>query len=303
MHEPITKVTARDIQQALMARHEKDLFLTEVRDGPSWSSKNYGIADAWAMTRSHTQWRTFGYEIKVSRSDFLQDNKWRAYLALCHQFYFVCPWGLIDPAELPADAGVLWMSSNGGRRLVTKKKAPNRGISLPEKFVRYLLVNRLTDSKEVQAKDLKNQRRLQMQAVADRLRDRKATGEDLGVILGTRRREIANTIWDLTSKLAVSHAATEVLEEFLASPDIRKFAVTSFRAATQTETLFVNTAGTGTLPVTKDQVEDIKHGLKRAMVEAVGKAALDNNLHNTEQQLQSLLRSVQQLKKSLENIK
>ncbi|WP_208112793.1 MmcB family DNA repair protein [Aureibacillus halotolerans] len=41
------------------------------------------------------------YEIKVSRSDFLRDDKWPAYKNQCHRFFFVCPKDLIKPEELP----------------------------------------------------------------------------------------------------------------------------------------------------------------------------------------------------------
>lgn len=68
-----------------------------------------------------------GFEFKVSRSDFLADQKirpkkfywgqeagggeakWRAYIKYCNLFFFVCPEGLIKPEEVEAPAGLIWI--------------------------------------------------------------------------------------------------------------------------------------------------------------------------------------------------
>lgn len=39
-------------------------------------------------------------EIKVSRSDFLSDKKWKSYLEWATYFYFLTPRGLIHPKEI-----------------------------------------------------------------------------------------------------------------------------------------------------------------------------------------------------------
>lgn len=96
--------------------------------------------DAWAMNRSWAHPVATAYEIKVSRADFLKDNKWPGYLPLCNQFYFVTPPDLISVAEVPAEAGWLTIA---GSRLLTKKKAPHRAIQLPEELYRYILMCRV----------------------------------------------------------------------------------------------------------------------------------------------------------------
>lgn len=50
---------------------------------------------------------TMGYEIKVSRGDFLQDKKWESYLKFCTRFYFVAPKGIIKTEELPEGIGLI----------------------------------------------------------------------------------------------------------------------------------------------------------------------------------------------------
>lgn len=50
---------------------------------------------------------TRGYEVKVSRVDFLQDKKWESYLKFCSWFYFVAPEGIIKAEELPDKIGLI----------------------------------------------------------------------------------------------------------------------------------------------------------------------------------------------------
>lgn len=131
--------SAHTILEALAVRHSKDVFIPECKDGPTHYSSHMRI-DAWAMNRSWAHPVATAYEIKVSRADFLKDNKWPAYLPLCNQFYFVTPPDLISLSEVPAEAGWLVIA---GSRLLTKKKAPHRAIQLPEEIYRYILMCRV----------------------------------------------------------------------------------------------------------------------------------------------------------------
>jgi hypothetical protein len=95
--------------------------------------------DAWAMRKSWTHFATVGYEIKVSRSDFLNDKKWPDYLDYCNELYFVCPPDIIKANEVPENCGLLWCSKNQ-TMLYTKKKAPSRkAVKLENVFV-YILM-------------------------------------------------------------------------------------------------------------------------------------------------------------------
>ena len=60
------------------------------------------------LSLDYMRGRVRGYEIKVSRSDFVNDTKWQDYLPYCHQFYFVCPPDLIQPDELPKEIGLMY---------------------------------------------------------------------------------------------------------------------------------------------------------------------------------------------------
>ncbi len=135
-------MTAETILQALKNRHWKDVFISECKTGPTWFNHNLRKLDAWVMPRSYTNFTTIGYEIKISKSDFKRDCKWLEYLPYCHQFYFVCPWGLIQPDEVNGDAGLCWVSKNG-KRIYIKKRAAYRDIEIPMDILIHVLMSRV----------------------------------------------------------------------------------------------------------------------------------------------------------------
>ena len=122
----------------LLKKHSKDFVcVPECKTGASLSAK-YRTMDLWCMAKSWTKPKTIAYEIKISRNDFLRDDKWRAYLEYCSEFYFAAPPGIIEPSELPFEAGLLVCSKNA-RLMYTKKKAPERSVKIPESIFRYIL--------------------------------------------------------------------------------------------------------------------------------------------------------------------
>ena len=151
----------------LLKKHTKDLCVPECKTGPSWYNTNLRSIDLWVMARSWTKGFTTAYEIKITRSDFLRDEKWRDYLLFCTDFYFVAPPGVIDPKELPPEAGLI-ISSKNGVRLYTKKKCVRREVEIPETLFRYILMWRTKigrnhqqeneDSKEYWTRWLKEKR-------------------------------------------------------------------------------------------------------------------------------------------------
>lgn len=134
-------MTSDDILKLLQSRHEKDVFVPECKNGPTQMVSDHSKVDAWAMAKSWAHPLVSGYEIKVSRGDFVRDEKWMAYLPMCNCLWFVCPDGLIDPSEVPEQCGLLTVAKNGGR-LFTKKKAPYRDITVSESVFRYILMCR-----------------------------------------------------------------------------------------------------------------------------------------------------------------
>ena len=143
------RMTSDDLVRLLSVRHSKDVFVPECKDGPTWGGAHLRL-DAWAMARSWTKPRTWGYEVKVSRRDFLSDEKWQGYLRYCNEFYFVTPLGMVQPAEVPGDVGLLWASKNAAR-LYKKKKATYRSIEIPDSFWRYIIMCRAAIVKDNRA--------------------------------------------------------------------------------------------------------------------------------------------------------
>lgn len=53
-----------------------------------------------------------GFEIKISRADFLQDDKWTGYSSFCSSLSIACPEGLIKPEEIKKPFGLVWILEN-----------------------------------------------------------------------------------------------------------------------------------------------------------------------------------------------
>ena len=122
--EYLDNITSKQILALLEAKHLRDVFIPECKNGETWSTRQLLKLDAWCLMRTYSPLSTIGFEIKVSRSDFDQDQKWVDYLDLCHMFYFVCPAGLVRSVDLPEHVGLIWVSASG--KLHTKKVAQRR---------------------------------------------------------------------------------------------------------------------------------------------------------------------------------
>lgn len=133
-------MTAKQITALLRTKHSKDLFVDECKDGPTQSGPHLRM-DAWTMTRSWAHPCVRAYEIKVTRGDFLQDHKWRAYLPCCNEFAFACPKGVISKDELPAEVGLYYVSANA-RMMTVQRKPVFREVEIPESVWRYILMCR-----------------------------------------------------------------------------------------------------------------------------------------------------------------
>lgn len=137
----MAEIRADIIKKALLDRaiSRHNVFFTEVytNDGLYPMQRFDGLELHGVSNTS-----IFGYEVKVSRGDFLQDNKWTGYLNFCNQFSFVCPEGLIKEEELPLEVGLTYYKPQTGR-LRVKRKAVERKIDLPAKLLIGLIFNRI----------------------------------------------------------------------------------------------------------------------------------------------------------------
>lgn len=138
------KVTSIEIKKALAEYHPKDYFLTECKTCSTYFPDPQGMLkfDGLAITRSYTSPCIIGYEIKVSRSDFLGDNKWHLYLQYCNEFYFVVPVGLVAKDEIPENVGLIYYYPKTGK-LLKKRRAVYRKIEEPVGVYKYIIYSRL----------------------------------------------------------------------------------------------------------------------------------------------------------------
>ena len=82
-------ITAQTVLELLAAKHSRDVFVPECKNGATHFADGMQKIDAWAMKKSWASPCVTAHEIKVSRADFLKDDKWPGYLPYCNQFYFV----------------------------------------------------------------------------------------------------------------------------------------------------------------------------------------------------------------------
>ncbi len=113
-------ITASQILALLQSKHSQDVFVPECKNGETWGARDLLKIDAWVLRRTYSPLTIIAYEIKTSRQDFEQDQKWTTYLDLCHELYFVCPAGLIRATDLPSRVGIIWASKD---KIHTKHKA------------------------------------------------------------------------------------------------------------------------------------------------------------------------------------
>ena len=130
-------VRAYEIIRALARRHKEDMFFTEVKDGATVTRRHSRI-DALAMKISWSSPLIVGYEVKVSRSDFMGDHKWTAYLSMCHQLYFVVAPGVCEAHEVPDPCGLMIYNPKT-KSVRVAKKAGHRNIDDPADMYKYLM--------------------------------------------------------------------------------------------------------------------------------------------------------------------
>ena len=98
---------------------ERWIYLRELRIGTGWGKDREGRIDAYALKATGAANTRVAYEIKTSKSDYLRElknpRKRSAARRYAEQFYFATPRGLIEPAELPPDAGLVevWRDQYG----------------------------------------------------------------------------------------------------------------------------------------------------------------------------------------------
>ena len=112
-------MTANEISRLVAARHADGVYVPQCKMGAAGSR----VLDGWALLPTWSPMTAVGYEIKVSRSDWLQDQKFHDYLSACHLFCVAAPKGIVHRDELPAGIGLLEPVGSGrGAKLIMRVK-------------------------------------------------------------------------------------------------------------------------------------------------------------------------------------
>jgi len=206
-------ITSSQILSLLESKHSKDVFVPECKNGETWGARDLLKLDAWVLRRSYSPLTIIGYEIKTSRQDFEDDQKWTKYLDLCHEFYFACPAGLIRATDLPSRVGIIWASKD---KLHTKHKSehiePNR-----EKLSRlliYILMSRckiVANMNEIYTEPPRDNLILLKEAT-EKARDRK----ELAYFVKGHIRELSETLQKKESDLRYRENYVKDFEQRLA---------------------------------------------------------------------------------------
>ncbi len=138
-------MTETDITRTILKTHAKKFVcVPQCKTGPSMSAERgeLHIIDCWCMSKSWQNPLTIAYEIKVSRQDFLNDEKWKAYKPYCNELYFVVTGKEVATAdEMPDGVGLKYVSRNGNM-MFTKKKAKHYSCDIPPDLFKYVLMHR-----------------------------------------------------------------------------------------------------------------------------------------------------------------
>lgn len=204
-------ITSFEIKEALALKHEqRDFFLAECKSGSTWMAHNLRILDGLAIAKSWTHPCTTGYEIKISRSDFLRDGKMQTYLPMVNTLYLVTPAKLVDKSEVSESIGLMWYYPESGK-IVTKKKAVWHEATDDRNLLMYVIMCRLSNDRYPFHSDKKDY-------IRDWL-DHRREDEMLGLELGTK---MARRISEQAREIARYARAKDELAELDAVREIAR---------------------------------------------------------------------------------
>lgn len=121
MSEVADKVTSSAVKQAIAASFAAPAYQTffEVSNATGYGIKSYADAVSMGVWPS-TGHEIHGFEVKVSRSDFLNEMKNPAkampIMQYCHRWSLVCPVNMVKLDEVPSTWGVYWFKDGAIRK-------------------------------------------------------------------------------------------------------------------------------------------------------------------------------------------
>lgn len=198
------QIDARHIRHLLEVRHHRDLVVAECPLNEGGGLR----ADLWVMKKSWASPMTTLYEIKVSRSDFLRDDKWPRYLPYCNLLVFAVAPGVCTQEELPEGVGLIGLTKDGGA-LRTLRKAQWRA-SDPEgqsSVLKAVLMNRIMPRADPLTRDQR----------IEQWRERATGAAAVGCLMrGRMKKEFHEARFDAEQALRTSRELDEFRSELRA---------------------------------------------------------------------------------------
>lgn len=210
------KLTAREVLSAIFARHKGEEWVTfaEVADGTGMNASRR--ADAVCMNIWPSKgYAIHGFEIKVSRADFLHEmkdiTKAEAVGQYCDFWWLVAAPGIASIEELPASWGLMECHRNG---LKIKKQAPKREnpADISRRFMASLLRKSRDEDKSHIAAQVDMQLRAEREAMERRLASDRERQKSRAEEAAARNR---NWIEDFERRLGVKFATYPTAERMV----------------------------------------------------------------------------------------
>jgi len=137
------KITSKEMEKYLAERYCDSMqwvFLTQVRSSTGSAKR---VADAMAFNMyGSTGYEILGFEIKVSRADFLSElkdmSKSNEIMEYCDKWYLVVPDAtIVKDGELPKNWGLLMLKD--GKLMQKVRATPTKTAQMPPHFIASIL--------------------------------------------------------------------------------------------------------------------------------------------------------------------
>lgn len=221
----MVKAPAHVIARALCDRHASrgDFFMTQVKSGPTWAARRGELLvfDALAVRRSWSRPCVTIYEIKTSRQDFLNDEKWPRYREYCNRFYFACPAGLISPDELSPGIGLVAYDPAGKNPLRTVRMAVMADTPIPPQMFMHIVISKL----EQERHPFFSNAREYFEAMVHDRGERASLGDRVRSRLNSDNRLLRIALADTRRELSLYRSSHERFKELLNWFRRRQFSV------------------------------------------------------------------------------
>ena len=190
-------MTEAEVLALVAQRHTRDLWVTGVAIGSRWAGARE--LDGWALRRSWSPETTFGYEVKVSRGDWLRDQKIAEYAKHVHLMFVVAPEGIVQATELPVGCGLLEVAKTG-RRLFTRQKTVRNEHPDLLPIALYLLMSRVRITKNMQDRGELRAERLAAALEGTMVPDSRELGTRVAREVGVYREDLERRVHEAEIK-------------------------------------------------------------------------------------------------------